>query len=141
MNTPKPYTIEFWEDDQGRKPVLGWIKDDLTPTQRRALGRAMHDVLERLGPDVCGSKWGKWVAPGVAEFRLRMTGQQVVNAGWATSGMDTSEKILLRVFFHIHGEKIILLLEGYDKGASPNSRTQQAKIATAKQRLKEWRTR
>jgi hypothetical protein len=64
------YTIEFWEDEHGRKPVLEWIKNDLTPTQRRALGTAMRTLLQRLGPDVCDSKWGKWVAPGMAEFRL-----------------------------------------------------------------------
>jgi hypothetical protein len=28
-------------------------------------------------------------------------------------------KILLRVFFHAHGNKLILLLSGYDKGERP----------------------
>jgi len=143
MTTPAPsYTIEFWEDDRGHKPVLDWIKNDLTPTQRRALGTAMLGILQRLGPDVCDSKWGKWVATGVAEFRLRMTGEQVVNAGWATGEeIDTSETVLLRVFFHVHGEKIVMLLEGYDKGASPSKKIQQAKIQSAEKRLKQWKAR
>jgi len=143
MSTPtSPYTIEFWEDDDGRKPVLEWIKNDLTPTQRRALGAAMRSFLQRLGPDVCASQWGKWVAPGIAEFRLRMSGAQVVNAGWATENeADTSERILLRVFFHVHGQKIIMLLEGYDKGASPGKKTQQTKIENADKRLQHWKAR
>jgi hypothetical protein len=137
-----PYTIEFWEDERGRKPVLEWIKNDLTPTQRRAIGAAMAAFLERLGPDVCGTKWGKWVAPGIAEFRLRMTGKQVVNAGWATDAqIDTSEHLLLRVFFHVYGEKVVMLLEGYDKGAAPSSKAQQTKIASAQKRLQQWKTR
>jgi hypothetical protein len=52
------YTIEFWEDEHGRKPVLEWIKNELTPTQRRALGTAMRTALQRLRPDVCDSKLG-----------------------------------------------------------------------------------
>jgi hypothetical protein len=122
--------------------VLDWIKNDLTPTQRRAIGAAMHAVLERLGPDVCDSKWGKWVAPGIAQFRLRMSAKEVVNAGWATGRkIDTSEKLLLRVFFHVHGDKLIMLLEGYDKGAAPSPKAQQTKIATAQKRLRQWKTR
>lgn len=122
--------------------MLDWIKNDLTPTQRRALGTAMNTLLQRLGTDVCDSKWGKWVAPGIAEFRLRMTGKQVVNAGWAAEkNVDTSEKLLLRVFFHVHGDKLIMLLEGYDKGAAPSAKTQQTKIANAQKRLQEWKTR
>jgi hypothetical protein len=137
-----PYTIEFWEDEHGRKPVLDWIRNDLTPTQRRAIGTAMRAFLERLGPDVCASQWGKWVAPGIAEFRLRMTGKQVVNAGWATEEeIDTSEKLLLRVFFHVHGDKIIMLLEGYDKGAASSAKAQQTKIASAQKRLQQWKAR
>jgi hypothetical protein len=55
-----------------------------TATQRRAIGAVMRAFLQRLGPDVCASQWGKWVAPGIAKFRLRMTGKQVVHAAWAT---------------------------------------------------------
>jgi hypothetical protein len=71
-----------------------------------------------------------------------MTGKQVVNAGWATEEeIDTSEKLLLRVFFHVHGDKIIMLLEGYDKGAAPSAKAQQTKIASAQKRLQQWKAR
>ena len=47
-------------------------------------------------------------------------------------------KILLRVFCHAHGDRIILLLAGYDKGERPNARYQQAQIGLARSRLKAW---
>ncbi len=142
--TPKeaPWTIDFWEDDDGNKPVLNWIKNDLTPTQRRALGSAMRHVLQQHGLDVCDGHWGSWVETNIAEFRLHMTGEEVVNAGWATADqIDTSETVFLRVFFHAHGDKIILLLEGYDKGAAPAKSIQTEKIKIAKLRLTAWRLR
>jgi len=52
-----------------------------------------------------------------------------------------SERILLRVFFHPHGDKLILLLGGYDKGRFPGKRHQQRAIAVARQRLEVWRQR
>ena len=39
------WTIEFWQNAQGRKPVLDWIKGDLTKGKRFALGKAMQHVL------------------------------------------------------------------------------------------------
>lgn len=130
------FTIEFWEDENGKKPVLDWIKEGLSPTQRRALGSAMRNVLQVHGIDVCADHWGKPVATNIAEFRMDMTGEEVVKAGWATEGqVDESEIVFLRVLFHAHGNKILLLLEGYDKGADVSKSTQNARIATAKKRL------
>ena len=50
-------------------------------------------------------------------------------------------KILLRVFCHAHGDRIVLLLGGYDKGERPSPRHQQAQIELAKARLKAWKAR
>jgi hypothetical protein len=49
--------------------------------------------------------------------------------------------MLLRMFFHVHGDRLILLLAGYDKGKADSKREQQAQIAIARSRLKEWRAR
>jgi hypothetical protein len=43
---PRPWRIEFYEDETGQRPVLQWIKHELTPTKRRALGTAMRRVLQ-----------------------------------------------------------------------------------------------
>jgi hypothetical protein len=47
--------------------------------------------------------------------------------------------ILLRVFCHAHGKKVVLLLAGYDKGKEPSAKRQNAEIKRAKQRLTRWK--
>lgn len=39
------HSIEFFEDEHGDKPVLRWMKQDLSVCQRRALGYAMFRLL------------------------------------------------------------------------------------------------
>jgi hypothetical protein len=52
-----------------------------------------------------------------------------------------TEKVLLRVFVHFHGQKIILLLGGYDKGDDPKDRRQQREIQAARRLLTQFRER
>lgn len=130
------HRIEFFEDDDGTKPVLDWIKNDLSLTKRLALGNAMREILEVHGIRVCQTEWGKQLGKGVFEFRLRMAGSQVVHEGWATEAKaDSSEQILLRVFCHAYGDKIVLLLAGYDKGKEPSSKRQERELKLARKRL------
>lgn len=136
------FELEFFEDAAGSKPVLNWIKNDLSFTKRAALGNAMREILEVHGVQVCKTEWGKQLGQSVFEFRLRMVGSQVVNEGWAPEAkVDVSEQILLRVLCHAYGDKIVLLLAGYDKGEEPSSKRQQRELALARQRLKEHKGR
>jgi hypothetical protein len=32
------FKLEFYEDEHGDSPVLRWLREELTPTQRRASG-------------------------------------------------------------------------------------------------------
>jgi len=48
---------------------------------------------------------------------------------------------LLRVFCHAYGNRIILLLGGYDKGSDPSAKRQNEEIRVARQRLAEFRRR
>jgi hypothetical protein len=131
------YKLEFFAEDDGTEPVLAWIKDDLTAAQRQAIGTAMRRILQANGVQVCSTPWGRQLGGGLFEFRVRRTGEQMINAGWAKPGsIDPSERILLRVFCHAHGDKLILLLGGYDKGSAPSSRRQQREINTARRRLR-----
>jgi hypothetical protein len=130
------FVLEFFRDDDGKHPVLDWIKKDLSFTKRAALGHAMREILQVHGVQVCKTEWGKQLGHGVFEFRLRMAGSQVINEGWGTeTKIDVSEQILLRVFCHAYGDQIVLLLAGYDKGDEPSSRRQQRELALARQRL------
>lgn len=141
------WEIEFFETDDGRRPVLDWIKNDLSPTKRRALGSAMRRVLQTHGPAVARSGWGRPVGKGIFEFRLRMNGKEVINLeaeihGIAEEearsrfGLNPSEDVLLRVFCTTRAGTIVLLLHAYDKGEDPRKRRQQTEIAEARRRLR-----
>lgn len=51
------------------------------------------------------------------------------------------EEILLRVFCHAYGDRIVLLLGGYDKGEDPSKKRQNEEIEEARARLKRWKAR
>lgn len=123
------YTLEFYEDERGEKPVLRWIREQLTLTQRYELGQAMREQLEEKGVGVCATEYGKQLGKGLFEFRLRRSVEEV------------GERILLRVFCHAYGSKIVLLLGGYDKGADSSARRQGDEIALARRRLAAWQRR
>ncbi len=122
-----PFAIEFYMDASGDKPALRWILDDLTVRQRRALGYAMHRLLERHGVGVCGTEFGRQLGGGLFEFRLRLTTQ--LDGGPA----------VLRVFCHSGSGGVILVLGGYDKAKAPGRRRQAAEIAAARHRLADHR--
>lgn len=136
------WTIEFYEDASGTAPCRAWMEDELTDTQRDALASALRLVLAEQGIHACGGQWGKALGQGLYEFRLRHTAAEVeaMFAG-APPGAKVGERVLLRVFFHPHGDRIVLLLGGYDKGADPSDRKQAREIATARKRLTDFKTR
>lgn len=51
----------------------------------------------------------------------------------------TQHKILLRLFVHFHGNKVTLLLHGYDKGGNDSPRQQNKEIQEARKRLTQWK--
>ena len=134
---PRPFTLEFYvEPDSGRAPVHEWIKNELSPFQRRSLGVAMSEILERQGIQVCGGEYGKQLGQGLFEFRLRH-GADEIAAMFTSKKPDARDKeeILLRVYCHAYGHKIVLLLAGYDKLASPSKKREDDEIALARRRL------
>ncbi len=136
------HELEFFTEDDGTKPVLEWIKNDLTAAQRRAIGTAMRRVLQVNGVGVCSSSWGRQLGDGLFEFRVRLTGRQMLSEGWARPGsIDASERVLLRVFCHAYGNRLILLLGGYDKGSAPAKNRQSREIMTARVRLRKHQAR
>ncbi|HET7752874.1 MAG TPA: hypothetical protein VFK85_03105 [Anaeromyxobacteraceae bacterium] len=134
------YEIEFYEDEYGDAPVLRWLREELSSRKRRALGTAMNRVLQVLGIGVCDTKYGRQLGKGVFEFRLR--GADLAEIAPASGEPDPAEtKMLLRVFCHAHGKKVILLLGGYDKGEDTSAKRQNNEIAVARKRLKDWQNR
>jgi hypothetical protein len=115
--------LEFYEDEAGDAPVRMWMSRELDRYERRALGTAMRQILQEQGVDICGTPFGRQLGGGLFEFRLR------------------EANLLLRVFCHAYGERVILLLGGYDKARDPSQRRQSAEIAEARIRLREWKQR
>jgi len=129
------YELEFYEDEHGDEPVLRWIREELTLAKRKALGHAMNTVLQEVGLAVCGTEFGKQLGGGLFEFRLRRDLREAAGTRKETG------RILLRVFCHAHGDRLILLVGGYDKGEHPSPRRQSAEFALARARLKDWQAR
>ena len=139
------YRIEFYEDDEGDSPVRRWLTRELSVRQRRALGVAMFEYLQHYGAGVCSSEFGKALGEGLYEFRLRHDLPEMVrrSGGEYRPAVDEgpAQKMLLRVFFAVYGDRVVLLLGGYDKAKSPGAKRQQTEIETARGRLREWKLR
>jgi phage-related protein len=131
------YSLEFYEAPDGTLPVLEWLKS-LPPSQRRAVGQAMDKVLQRDGMGVCGTEFGKQLGQGLFEFRVRASSADVLSP---RDGDARPWEMLVRIFCHAHGNKLILLLGGYDKAKDPSRKHQQTEIETARRRLSDWRRR
>lgn len=128
-----PFELEFYVDGEGNEVVRSWLRG-LSLRKRQVFGAAMNSVLQHLGVAVCETKYGKQLGGGLFEFRLRQ------DADSMEPGLPP-EKILLRGFCHAHGDKIVLLLGGYDKGEDPSRKRQQGEIEVARKRLADWKHR
>lgn len=145
---PDHYELEFFEDDNGVEHCRKFL-EDLPPGKRLALEEALANILAREGIDVCKNEFGKQLGDGLAEFRLRHNELEVVrryNPGLADQlhrkGMlHEDPDVLLRVFFHCYGNKLVLLLAGYDKGKDPSKRRQSKEIKQARRLLGQFRSR
>ena len=139
-----PFLLEFYDDpDTGDEPVRDWLLGELTPYQRRAIGVGLFEVLQRYGVGVCAGEYGKALGQGLFEFRLRHDADEIIamHTGREPMGESDQGKILLRVFCHAYGDRIVLLLGGYDKGAAPGDRRQAKEIELARTRLREFKGR
>lgn len=140
-NDSPTYQIEFYEDDLGREPALDFMRS-LPAVKRRAIGVALNEVLQYLGPDVVGTDYGKNLGGGLYEFRVDQDAEEILRkAGRNPSPERQEAKILLRVFFHAHGNKLILLLSGYDKAERSSKTHQNEQIVAARALLNRWKQR
>ena len=136
------FTLEFYRSPDGDEPARRWMQKRLSAPQRRALDAALRLILAVHGVGVCGSEYGRHVGRGLFELRLDEDEATLLHklspASRAPRPTRSGDRILLRVFCHAHGERIILLLGGYDKGADPSHRKQRLEIARARARLDDF---
>lgn len=136
------WIAEFYEDIHGGRPVEVWL-DGLTERKFAAMDAAILLVLQAKGLTLGDTKWLTALGRGLWEFRVRNTAAEI-KAMYSDAAKDpskVSEKILLRLFVHFYGEKVVLLLHGYDKAGNDNERKQQHQINLARKRLNEWKAR
>lgn len=143
------WELVFYEEDDGSEPVLDWLLK-LDRYKRRAAAAALENILATQGINVCRSGWGRWVkgVDGIFELRIRQDyGTIMRNAGVVIPAEHEAEAVerhadvLLRIFCHAHGRKVVLLLAGYDKGEDPSPRRQNKEAKRAEQRLGRWKRR
>ena len=136
------WRAEFYEDAGGARPVENWF-NELNDTKYAAMSAAIKHLLEREGIGLAGGNWLKPIGGGLYEFRVRHNAAEIVAmyaaAGEPSPGADASVKVLLRLFVHFHGERVILLVHGYDKCDNPSARQQQLEIKRAGKALIEWK--
>lgn len=72
-----PFTIEFFEEADGRSPVEDWMDSKLSDTELAALLSALEHVLAERGVNVCATEWGKQMGDGLFEFRVRHTAGEI----------------------------------------------------------------
>jgi len=137
-----PWTPEPFVAHDGAIPFRRFV-DDLSDFKFIALDTAIVRVLSVRGIDLADTEWLKALGKGLHEFRVRHDAGEIAHmfGGDAPSVTAPATKILLRVFVHFHGGRMILLLGGYDKGDDPTSRRQQREIARARRRLAQFRAR
>ena len=136
------WTPEPFEADDGRVPFQRFI-EDLSDFKFVALDTAISHVLAVRGIDLVRTEWLKALGQGLHEFRVRHEANEVARMfGVDPPGVEAPrEKVLLRVFVHFYGDKIVLLLGGYDKGRDPKEKRQQREIAQARKLLAQFRER
>lgn len=105
---------------------------------------AIQNVLHVYGIDICEMEWGKALGQGLYEFRIRQSLHAIKtwgepSPGPAAPGEDRT--VLLRIFVTFHGDKVVLLFSGYDKGRDPSERRQDREIKKARKLLKAWKAR
>ena len=134
-----PYEIVFYEDEDGNEPALKFMQS-LDGAKRRAIGVAINEVLRYEGPDVAAGNFGRSLGDGLYEFKLDQDAEQILRRKGRNPRPEAEEaKILLRMFFHPYGRKILLLLGGYDKGEQSSKPRQQMEIEAAKKTLNRWK--
>lgn len=135
------WTPEAFEADDGSIPFERFI-DELDDAKVAALDVAITRVLAERGIDLVRTEWLKALGEGLHEFRIRHSAAETARMfGADPAAVHTPGAVLLRVFVHFYGSKVVLLLGGYDKGDDPSPRRQQREIKQARRLLTQFRER
>jgi hypothetical protein len=135
------FSIEVYEryGNPNDVPYMDWFRRDITQEKRIAVRKAIDLILRVRGKDVVDSEWGKNLGQGLYEFRIRHTAAEIEamwGRGAGAADMPETEDILIRVYFHPYGDRVVLLLAGFDKGTAPENEDRE--IARARTALTDF---
>ena len=138
----KDWSIEFYEDEAGKRPVESWM-DSLSEIKRAAAIAAIQIILKMQGIELRNTKWMKPLGGGLFEFRIRHTGPQISRMyGFSGhEGRNLKLGLVLRIFLAFEVDQVIILLGAYDKGQKDSIRNQQKQIEISRKRLRAWKGR
>lgn len=132
------WSTEVYVAENGSSPFSSWLAG-LSEAKFGAFDAGLRLVLLERGLELSCSEWLKPLGDGLWEFRVRHDATAINNMfGGEASSSLRREGVLLRVFCHFHGNKIVLLLSGYDKGRDPSEKRQQKEIARTRTCLTAW---
>lgn len=132
------WTIEY-EGDRFEKFFLG-----LPEYEQAVLDAAITHVLAVRGIDICNGEWGKALGGGLYEFRVRRSLHAILAEADVPLPEDLTgadREVLLRVLCTFHGNKIVLLYNGYDKRRDPSRKRQDKEIKAARKAHRARKTR
>lgn len=130
---PHPWTIEY----SGQR-FESFVRK-LPEHEQAVLIAAIEQVLVVEGIAICESEWGKALGKGLYEFRVRKTLRRD-SPTERDRAAQRSRPVLLRVFCAFHGDRVVLLLGGYDKKRDPSAKRQTREIRAARRELVAWRS-
>lgn len=136
MGTEYQWTSEYEGGGKFEKFFL-----NLQPYEQAVVQACIEQVLERLGQDICGGRWGRPLGEGLFEFRIDSTLRAVVDEEVAEDLGFTGDqpRVLVRLFCAFHGPKIIVLHHGYNKGKAPSAKRQEKEIKVARKLHRAWK--
>lgn len=117
----------------------------LDEAERTVVEVAIEHVLAPLGIDICASEWGKNLGQGLFELRIRRDIETILREFGAAERVGEVPKrwrrkrVLIRVYCTFYGQRIVLLLGGYNKLRDPSRKQEQKEIRAARSILSAWR--
>jgi len=116
----------------GVQSKSGWTPD-LTDLELAALLSGLEHVLSRRGSTSVRQSGASSSAKGSSSSGSAIPQPRSSTCSPARHLVQAGkrEKVLLRVFCHAYGRKVVLLLNGYDKAGDPSDKRQQREITLA----------
>ena len=129
----------MWVDADGFCPFAASVAR-LDSYQQAVLDACVAHILAPMGMAVASTEWGKALGRGLYELRIRRSLHAIRTWGLSdpppASSPQEREPVLLRVFFTVHGSRVVLLFQAYDKGGDPSDKRQRKEIAEARRHLR-----